>query len=145
MTKTPTQHEHHHVDGRATSVTTILHVGNLHWATEKAVVEAVLRRVPGVELIEANPVAQTATVTYDPKATSVAELRQWIERCGFHCAGQSVPEHLCHAMQEPDTDAPEGQDANERSHDAPVPETHAAHTGEHRSKIFAKENQPGEM
>ena len=129
MTKTPTQHEHHHVDERATSVTTILHVGNLHWATEKAVVEAVLRRVPGVELIEANPVAQTATVTYDPKATSVAELRQWIERCGFHCAGQSVPEHLCHAMQEPDTHAPEGQDAKERSHDAPAPETHAAHTG----------------
>ena len=129
MTKTPTQHEHHHVDERATSVTTILHVGNLHWATEKAVVEAVLRRVPGVELIEANPVAQTATVTYDPKATSVAELRQWIERCGFHCAGQSVPEHLCHAMQEPDTDAPEGQHAKERSHDAPAPETHAAHTG----------------
>ena len=129
MTKTPTQHEHHHVDERATSVTTILHVGNLHWATEKAVVEAVLRRVPGVEQIEANPVAQTATVTYDPKATSVAELRQWIERCGFHCAGQSVPEHLCHAMQEPDTHAPEGQDAKERSHDAPAPETHAAHTG----------------
>jgi Cu2+-exporting ATPase len=32
----------------------------------------------------------------------VAELRRWVEDCGFHCAGQSVPEHICDPLMEPD-------------------------------------------
>ena len=48
--------------------TVVLHVGGLHYATEKAVVEQVLGRRPGVLAVDANPVAQTATVTFDPRA-----------------------------------------------------------------------------
>jgi Cu2+-exporting ATPase len=81
--------------------TTVLHVGGLNWASEKAVVEEVLGRRPGVRLVEANPVAQTATVTFDTSQNSVAELRQWVEECGYHCAGQSVPSHVCDPMAEP--------------------------------------------
>jgi Cu2+-exporting ATPase len=40
----------------------------------------VLLRRPGVFAVEANPVAQTATVSYDA-ATSVEELKQWVEEC----------------------------------------------------------------
>jgi P-type Cu2+ transporter len=80
----------------------VLDVHPLRRASEKAVVEAVLGRRPGVERVEANPVAQTATVTYDPQATSLAELRRWVEECGYHCAGQSVPDHLCDPALEPD-------------------------------------------
>jgi P-type Cu2+ transporter len=82
--------------------TTVLHVGGLGWASEKAVVERVLGRRPGVRLVEANPVSQTATVTFDTARTSVAELRRWVEECGYHCAGQSVPSHVCDPMAEPD-------------------------------------------
>src|SRR5437870_761666 len=74
----------------------------LHWASEKAVVEAALGRRPGVQRVEANPVSQTATVTYDPRVTSLVELRRWVIECGYHCAGQSVPAHLCDPMLEPD-------------------------------------------
>jgi Cu2+-exporting ATPase len=89
------------------TATTVLHVGGLRWASEKSVVERVLGRRPGVRLVEANPVAQTATVTFDTTQTSVAELRRWVQECGFHCAGQSVPSHLCDPMAEPDPpDAP---------------------------------------
>ena len=49
--------------------TAVLEVSGVQWATEKAVVEAVLGRRPGVVSVEANPVAQTATVTYDPART----------------------------------------------------------------------------
>src|SRR5512142_604785 len=66
--------------------TAVLHVGGLHYATEKGVVEAVLGRRPGVLEVEANPVAQTASVSFDPAVTSVAELRGWVEECGYHCA-----------------------------------------------------------
>jgi Cu2+-exporting ATPase len=73
----------------------------VHWASEKATVERVLGRRPGVLEVEANPVGQTATVTYDPTRTSVADLTAWIRDCGYHCAGQSVPQHVCDPAVEP--------------------------------------------
>ena len=84
----------------------VLHVGNLHYASEKTVVERVLGNRPGVLAVEANPVAQTATVTFDPHFTSVEELAQWVQECGFHCAGRSVPGHVCDPLAEEGRDAP---------------------------------------
>jgi Cu2+-exporting ATPase len=92
-------HDSHAGDGKHPTV--VLHVGGLYRGSEKAVVEAVLGRRPGVLRVEANPVAQTATVTYDAGRTSVAELQQWVQECGYHCAGQSVPTHVCDPMAEP--------------------------------------------
>jgi len=83
------------------SETTVLDVRGQHWASSAAVVEAVLSRRPGVKSVGANPVNQTATVTYDPDKTSIAELSNWLRDCGFHCAGRSVPEHICDSMSEP--------------------------------------------
>jgi P-type Cu2+ transporter len=90
--------------------TTVLHVGGLHYATEKSVVERALGRRPGVLAVDANPVAQTATVMFDPSRTSVEELRRWVEECGFHCKGQSVPGHVCDPMAEPAADEPMAHD-----------------------------------
>jgi Cu2+-exporting ATPase len=110
-------HDHHdHAGDGARLATAVLEVKGLQWATEKAVVESTLGRLDGVRTVEANPVAQTATVSYDPGATSVAELRRWIEGCGYHCAGQSVPEHICHPMQEPHPDGHRGP-ADHGGHD----------------------------
>src|SRR5829696_1309801 len=81
--------------------TTVLEVSGVQWATEKNVAEVVLSRRLGVLAVEANPVAQTATVVYDPDQTSVAELAGWIRDCGYHCAGQSVPHHVCDPLTEP--------------------------------------------
>ena len=81
--------------------TAVLEVSGVQWATSKNVAEAVLSRRPGVLSVEANPVAQTATVIYDPSRTSVAELAGWVRDCGYHCAGQSVPEHICDPLAEP--------------------------------------------
>src|SRR5215213_1680004 len=90
-TATPPTHE-----------TTVLHVGGLLYASEKARVERALSAWPGVLAVEANPVAQTATVTFEPAETSVADLQAWVEECGYHCAGQSVPGHVCDPMAEPE-------------------------------------------
>ncbi|MGV9946586.1 heavy metal translocating P-type ATPase [Rhodococcus aetherivorans] len=81
--------------------TTVLEVGGLHWATSTPAIESALLRRPGVTAVEANAVNQTATVTYDPDRTSVAELSKWVRDCGYHCAGRSVPEHVCDPMSEP--------------------------------------------
>ena len=103
------------------SQTTVLQVGGLNWATSAAVVERTLRRRPGVLTLEANAVSQTANVTYDPDRTDVAQLSGWVRDCGYHCAGQSVPEHLCDPMAEPagtaTAEAHRGHDAHD-AHDA---------------------------
>ncbi|MEV4111509.1 heavy metal translocating P-type ATPase [Nonomuraea sp. NPDC049695] len=82
--------------------TAVLDVSGLRWASEQNVVRAVLSRRPGVIEVEVNPVGQTATVVFDPRTTSLAELRRWVQECGYHCAGQSVPSHVCDPMAEPD-------------------------------------------
>jgi Cu2+-exporting ATPase len=84
----------------------VLHVGGLHYASEKTVVERVLGGRPGVVAVEANPVAQTATVEYETASTSVEALRRWVEECGFHCAGRSVPGHACDPLAQEHADAP---------------------------------------
>src|SRR5215203_1118807 len=63
--------------------TAILEVSGLQWASSKNVAEAVLSPRPGVLQVEANPVAQTATISYDPSETSVAELAGWVRDCGY--------------------------------------------------------------
>ena len=121
----------------------VLDVRPMLRGSEKAVVESVLGRQPGVERVEANPVAQTAMVSYDPAQTSVEQLRRAVEECGYHCRGQSVPTHLCDPAAEPSDSrdaptaatpaAPEGSPAH-HGHESPaapaVPEMAAAH-GDH--------------
>src|SRR5512133_2769151 len=103
------KHGHQPIDGARSNggtVSAVLHVGGLHYASEKAVVERVLAHRPGVLAVDANPVAQTATVEYDPRATSVEALRHWVEECGYHCAGRSVPGHVCDPLAQAEPLAP---------------------------------------
>jgi Cu2+-exporting ATPase len=93
-------------NGRGRTATAVFHVGELHYASEKAVVERVLASRSGVVRVEANPVAQTATVEYDQQTTSVEALQRWVEECGYHCAGRSVPGHVCDPLAEEGRDAP---------------------------------------
>ncbi len=81
--------------------TVTLQVSGMIRATSKNVTEAHLARQPGVIAVDANPVSQTATVTYDPQTTSVGHLQQWVIECGYHCAGQSVPDHICDPAHDP--------------------------------------------
>lgn len=53
--------------------TAVLEVAGVHWATEKAVTEKVLGRRAGVLAVEADPIAQTAMVTYDPATTATTD------------------------------------------------------------------------
>ncbi|QGG94184.1 heavy metal translocating P-type ATPase [Actinomarinicola tropica] len=125
--RSASQHDDHRPDhSTAATATAVLEVKGLHWASEKSVVEATLGRLDGVYRIDANPVSQTATVTYDPSATSVAALRRWIEDCGYHCAGRSVPGHVCHPMEEPG-------DALRTAAAHPGQEAHTSH--EHREPV----------
>jgi Cu2+-exporting ATPase len=78
--------------------TEVLDLGGLRYASQKATVEAALGRRPGVEQVDANPATLTATVTFDTSAVTLEDLQAWIRDCGFHCAGYSVPGHICDPM-----------------------------------------------
>lgn len=86
--------------------TAVLDVRGIGWASQQNRLTATLARRPGVLDVAVNPVAQTATVSYDSARTSLAELRDWVRDCGFHCAGQSVPAHVCDPMAAPSSDDP---------------------------------------
>ncbi|MBA3489689.1 MAG: heavy metal translocating P-type ATPase, partial [Longispora sp.] len=112
---------------RKAQSTAVLDVRGLHWASEKNVIEAVLSRRSGVQQVDANPVAQTATVVFDPTQTSLAELRKWVTECGYHCAGQSVPTHMCDPMLEPGPVEPSASDHGAHAEHG-ARKTHAEHT-----------------
>ena len=116
-------------NGHDRSATAVLHVGELHYASEKAVVERVLANRPGVARVEANPVAQTATVEYDPATTSVEALQQWVEECGYHCAGRSVPGHVCDPLAEEGRDAPAHDHAGAERAEHAHGHGHGGHAG----------------
>ncbi|MDP4013585.1 MAG: heavy metal translocating P-type ATPase [Candidatus Nanopelagicales bacterium] len=73
----------------------VLTVDDIACPSAQAVVDATLRRQPGVIEVEANWTTQTATVTYDPAQTDLPHLRDAIHHCGCGCTGESLPGHLC--------------------------------------------------
>ena len=112
-----THHDHH----GSPIATALIEVGGLQWASEKVVIEKVLKNRPGVIGVDANPVAQTATIMYDPAVTTVLDLRNWVRDCGYHCRGQSVPSHICDPLIEPS----HGEHADKNGHDEEaVPSSH---------------------
>jgi Cu2+-exporting ATPase len=114
----------------ATDVRTdVVHLGALHYAGEAGVVERVLSQRPGVILVEANAVAQTATITYDPGRTSLDDLGAWVEECGYHCAGRSVPGHICDPMNGDVDHAAPGHEQSVRRADEAHGGGHGGHAG----------------
>ena len=102
MTSGHHDHGSEHSADRATTERVVLDTRGMQWASEQAVLDCMLERVDGVRAVEANPVAQTTTVEYDPALTDVAALRACIESCGLACAGESVPNHVCDPMEHAD-------------------------------------------
>jgi Cu2+-exporting ATPase len=82
-------------------VAAVIEMGGVNWASSAPLAERLLLARPGVMTASVNAVAQTATVTFDEDTTSVAELAAWVRECGYHCAGQSVPDHLCDPLLDP--------------------------------------------
>ena len=125
---------YHQRAGRPARVTAVLDVSGMLRATETSVVEARLSRQPGVDSVTANAVAQSATVVYDPAMTSVALLSHFISECGFHCAGQSVPAHVCDPLTEP---APTGAAAPQEMAKPDVMAGHDHGTGHDMARMVA--------
>ncbi|MCW5660031.1 MAG: copper-translocating P-type ATPase [Burkholderiaceae bacterium] len=102
-------------EGRPLVNTTMnFEVGGLVSSMSARGVEKQLSRLPGVTAVQVNYVAGSTSVTFDPQRTTPEAIRAAIQDCGYHCAGETTPRHVC---------APHGTSAKEPAH---VHE-HAAH------------------
>jgi Cu2+-exporting ATPase len=103
-------------------------------------VQKQLAQIPGVTKAEVNYVAGSATVTFDETVTDLSVIKSKIHECGYHCAGERVPKHVCMpehspgealAMAKPVED-PQGHATHEThmAHQAQtIPSEHAGPTG----------------
>jgi P-type Cu2+ transporter len=81
-----------------------LEVGNLFSVLSAHGIERQLQRVAGVGRVSVNPVSGSTTVMFDPGMTSLSAIRAEIEDCGFHCAGEALPRHVCDMPAMPGSD-----------------------------------------
>ena len=72
-----------------------LEVGNLFSVLGAHGIERQLQRFSGVGRVLVNPINGSTTVVYDPGKADLAEIQAAIKECGFHCAGEALPKHVC--------------------------------------------------
>jgi P-type Cu2+ transporter len=92
--------------------TSTFEVGDLFSVLGARGIEKQLHRVPGVGSVSVNPVSGSTTVMYDPGRTGPAAIQTAIRECGFHCAGEAFPRHVCGqppTAAKPHAGAPAGQ------------------------------------
>ncbi|WP_031407541.1 cation-translocating P-type ATPase [Thiomonas sp. FB-Cd] len=77
------------------NTTSVIDVSGLVSSLSARGVEKQIRRLPGVSDVQVNYVGGSATVVHDAALTNVAALQAHVARCGYHCRGESVPDHLC--------------------------------------------------
>ena len=75
--------------------TRTLEVSGLFSVLDSYGVEKRLRRIAGLGRVSVNPVSGSTTVMYDPQKTSLGAIQAAIKDCGFHCAGEALPKHIC--------------------------------------------------
>ena len=80
--------------------TTTFDVGKMLCMLDYQAVEKQIGRMSGVRRVTAGIASNSATIEYDESVVSAAALKEKINKCGFHCTGEVVPEHICEAHRE---------------------------------------------
>jgi len=75
--------------------TSIIDVDGMLSALSAQGVEKQLLKLPGVIKAEVNYVAGSATVAYDETLIDLKAIKARVHECGFHCAGERTPKHVC--------------------------------------------------
>ena len=75
--------------------TSIIEVGGLLSVLSARGVEKQLARLTGVERVDVNYAAGSATVVYDESRLDLKTVKARVRECGYHCGGELVPRHVC--------------------------------------------------
>jgi Cu2+-exporting ATPase len=101
--------------------TSIVDIGGLFSALSARGVEKQLAKLPGIHKAEVNYIAGSATVVYDETVTDLKTIKARVHECGYHCAGERLPKHVCVPEDPPAITA----------EIAIAPAAHAGHAHEH--------------
>jgi len=85
--------------------TAIVDIGGLVSVLSARGVEKQLAKLAGVKKADVNYVAGSATVLFDETQTDLAAIKARVHECGYHCAGEQVPRHVCVPEDPPDATA----------------------------------------
>ena len=77
------------------NTTSNFEVGDLFSILGAQGIEKQLMRIAGVSRAAVNTVSGITTVDYDPGTTNAPAIKAAIIECGYHCAGQALPKHIC--------------------------------------------------
>ena len=113
--------------------TTTIDVGRLLSALSARGVERQLAKLPGVHRVEVNYVAGSATIVYDETVTDLKAIKARVHECGYHCAGERLPKHVCVPGDPPAAAA------------VMAPTAHAGHAHEHATPVGKAEAMAHEM
>jgi Cu2+-exporting ATPase len=108
--------------------TSILEVDGLLSVLSARGVEKQLAKLPGVGKAEVNYIAGSTTVTYDETAIDLQAIKTRIHECGYHCAGEQLPKHVCEPEDPPGEAAVVSMPGHAEHAHAAVSE-HAGHAG----------------
>jgi len=93
-------------------------------------VEKQLAKLPGVHKVEVNYVANSATVVYDETVANLKAIKAKVHACGYHCAGERIPSHVCVPEDPPAAAlaiAPHAAHVHEAHAEHEAPLAHAGH------------------
>jgi Cu2+-exporting ATPase len=75
--------------------TSTVEIGDLLSPLGAEGVKKQLLKIVGLHHVDVNYVAGSATVHYDESKTTLDQIREKIQQCGYHCRGELRPAHLC--------------------------------------------------
>lgn len=113
--------------GVTTHKTVTVDVGGLFQVLDSELVARQLEKLPGVHEARVNYASGSATVSFDPTKTSLADMEARIRECGYHCGGEVLPAHLC--ATEPERAVPAHAAAHGKAKAAPAREAVAHEMG----------------
>ena len=70
--------------------TIVIEVSSLFSALSARGVEKQLVKLAGVDKVEVNYVAGSATVVYDESVIELKTIKAKVHECGYHCAGERL-------------------------------------------------------
>ena len=108
--------------------TSVIEIGGLLSALSARGVEKQLSKLSGVKKVEVNYVAGSATVAYDEAVVDLKTIKARVHECGYHCAGEQLPKHVCEPEDPPGEAAVVSMPGHAEHAHAAVTE-HAGHAG----------------
>ena len=122
--------------------TSIIEVGGLLSALSARGVEKQLAKLTGVKKAEVNYVAGSATVVYDETAIDLKAIKARVQECGYHCAGEQLPKHVCVPEDPPAAAvaiAPHAAPVHDEHGEHEAPQVHAEHATPGKTDAMAHE------